>query len=311
MRGEILSRLLAEEIEYSEIQYMTDRMNAIKERPGNPMGVDMRMFGGAAAFRSTSMPWPQFNTVKGISENELPLLDEMIAFYKDNGCRPQFEVTPAKASAALFRSLAERGLMQTGFHASLYGRPEHAVEMGEAGGKRGDASTAAVRHSAAESLCGASAAVTGPLDDSPVAAGIAVRGLSADELELYAEIHCLGTGLPISGKGHVADNNVVLYGRPGWKFYLAAVDGEPAGVGVMYRSGGLASFTFAAVLPQFRNRGVHAALLHARALEAARHNCFWIVSQAAYVSASFRNMQRVGMLLGYTRATWTSGSERS
>ncbi|MNJ58778.1 hypothetical protein D3C77_544310 [compost metagenome] len=41
-------------IEKSELNYMLDRMKTIQERPGNPEGVE-------------TMPWPAFNTVKGIN----------------------------------------------------------------------------------------------------------------------------------------------------------------------------------------------------------------------------------------------------
>jgi hypothetical protein len=69
----------------------------------------------------------------------------------------------------------------------------------------------------------------------------------------------------------------------------------------MYRKNGIASFTLAATLPQFRSRGLQLALIKRRLFEAAVSDCRLAVSQAAYLSASHRNMERAGMRIGYNR----------
>jgi GNAT superfamily N-acetyltransferase len=266
----ILSEELAETMEQSEIDYMVDRMTAMQERPGNPMGIQIINFGGATAFYSKQMPWPQFNTVKGISCADLPFVDEIIDFYKRMGSRMQFEITPAKAKKELMKALFERSFYQSDFHASFYGQPAET-----------------------ESSTG-----------NP---SIIVRELQEKEIDLYAEIHCLGTGLSVSGKSYVAANNIILLRRAGWKFFVGYVEGVPAGVGVMFMKNGRASLTFAATLNEFRNKGVQKALLERRITEAHRNHCHLVVGQAAYASTSSRNMERVGMRLGYTRATWVLG----
>ncbi|WP_316245778.1 hypothetical protein [Paenibacillus tuaregi] len=58
---------LIQEIEQSEIRYMSDRMSAIQDRPGNPEGIEIQQFGQAICYYSRSMPWGSFNTVKGIT----------------------------------------------------------------------------------------------------------------------------------------------------------------------------------------------------------------------------------------------------
>ncbi|NOU94278.1 GNAT family N-acetyltransferase [Paenibacillus sp. LMG 31456] len=268
MSFQIQSYEFAETMEQTEIDYMVDRMHAIRERPGNPMGIEIMKFGGATAFFSKEMPWPQFNTVKGISLDDLHVLDEIIEFYRSRGSRLQFEIIPTKAKKELMKVLFERAFYQSDFHATLYGHP---FEMS--------------------------------MSDGP----ITIRELEADEINLYAEIHCLGTGLSLSGMSYVADNNRVLLNREGWRFFVALVEGTPAGVGVMYMNDGLASLTFATTLHEYRNKGVQKALLERRITEASRNNCKFIISQAAYASTSFRNMERSGMRLGYTRATWIKG----
>ncbi len=129
--------------------------------------------------------------------------------------------------------------------------------------------------------------------------GILIRELNEDEFDTYAMIHCLGTGLPIDGAKYVSANNKVLYKRKGWHFYIGFVDQCPAAVAVMYMNREVASFTFTATLPGFQTM-----LLKRRIHDAALHGCKLIVSQTAYCSQSHRNMERVGLKIGYTRATW-------
>jgi hypothetical protein len=73
----------------------------------------------------------------------------------------------------------------------------------------------------------------------------------------------------------------------------------------MYMNNGVASYTFAATLPEFRGRGLQTAFLHKRRYDAARAQCDLIVSQAAYASTSQNNMERAGLRIGYTKAVWT------
>jgi GNAT superfamily N-acetyltransferase len=117
-------------------------------------------------------------------------------------------------------------------------------------------------------------------------------------------LHCLGTGLNIDGAKHVAANNKVLFHRHGWKFFIGFVGENPAGVAVMYINNNIASLTFAATIPEYRRRGLLSAFLRKRIHEAALAKCDLVIGQAAYASTSQNNMERAGMRIGYTRATW-------
>lgn len=258
-------------IESSERDYMLDRMKAIQTRPNNPEGVVLRQIGDAWCFYASTMPWPSFNTVRGVHSQDIGLLDEMIGFYKELGRKPHFEIVPSLADRPLLQALSERGFYQSGYHTSMYLIPEQ-----EGGHYRAEA-----------------------------AEHIRIDELREDEFELYATIHCLGTGLPEDGIPSVAANNSVLYNRPGWTFYIARVDDKPAAVGVMHIHNGVASLTFAATLPEYRRQGLQQALLRRRILEAANKGCELIVSQCAFLSPSHRNMERIGMQIGYIRSNWT------
>ncbi|WP_245809791.1 hypothetical protein [Cohnella massiliensis] len=116
-----LNERIVREIERSEIAFATDRMTAIKERPGNPEGVEIARIGGAVCLYSRTMPWPSFNTVKGLRDEDAARLDEIAAFYRERDRNVQFEIVPGLIGPDLLKALAGRGLYPSGFHASMYG----------------------------------------------------------------------------------------------------------------------------------------------------------------------------------------------
>lgn len=254
-------------IEASEIEYMTDRMTAIQGRLGNPEGIEIRPFGNAFCYYSKTMPWPSFNTVKGLRSEDIDSIEPILDFYRTRERKPQFEIVPSAVDSAFLRRLAENGCYPSGTHTSLWMAP-------------------------------------GTIAPEP-SDRIRIEELREDQFELYARIHCRGTGLSDDGIPHVAANNRVLYGRPGWKFYVAFLDEEPAAAGVLRIRDGIASLTFAATLPEYRNMGLQRRLLLRRLEEAGRQSCSLAVGQCAFLSASHRNMERVGMKIGYVRTSWT------
>ena len=51
---------------------------------------------------------------------------------------------------------------------------------------------------------------------------------------------------------------------PSWTVFMAFCDGEPAGVGALFRLGDCGWCNFGATSPRFRGRGIQQALLRAR-----------------------------------------------
>lgn len=263
----IPSSELVKDIEFSELDYLHDRMNAIRNRTGNPEGIEIVQFGNAVCFYSKTMPWGAFNTVKGMTSADREHVDPIIDFYRQRGRKIQFELVPSMVDADFLRLLSDRGFYQSGFHASTIIEPQTF--------------------------------------DDRLPEPVRIQLLNEDQFETYAMVHCRGTGLPDDGIAPVAANNKVLFRRPGWKFFIAYVHGEPAAAAVMRAKDGLASLTFAAALPAFRGMGLHRFLLKRRVEEAYRNNCRLVVGQCQFLSQSHRNMERIGMKIGYIRTTWT------
>ncbi|MEG6588830.1 GNAT family N-acetyltransferase [Paenibacillus barengoltzii] len=267
MISSIPSKQLIKEIALSEVDYMYDRMIAIQSRLNNPEGIEVKQLGNALCLYSRTMPWSTFNTVKGITTTDIEFIDQIIDFYKTRDRKAQFEIVPSFVDQNFLKYLSDRGFYQSGFHTSLYIEPTEF----------NDDNREYVR----------------------------IQELQEDQFYIYATIHCRGTGLPDDGIPYVAENNKVLYNRPGWKFFIAYFHEDPAAVAVMYIKDGIASLTFAATLPEFRNQGLHQRLLKRRIEEAKQNNCRLVVSQCSFLSQSHRNMERIGMKIGYIRTTWT------
>jgi len=260
----IMNHDLAETLERSEINYMIDRMIAIQEREGNPEGVEINKFGLCTAFYSRTMPWGLFNNVKGLIKEEV--LGDVLGFYEERERRFEIQIIPSKVDQNVLKLLSQKGFYQSGFHTTLY-----CDYLGINSRQKEE---------------------------------IHIRELQEDEFDIYAEIHCLGTGLSLEGKSYVAANNKVLYARRGWKFYIGFYNDIPAAVAVMYMENNVASLTFATTLPDYRNKGFQTHLLQRRINDAYKNACKLVVSQTSYCSSSHRNMERVGMKIGYTRSTW-------
>jgi GNAT superfamily N-acetyltransferase len=85
-------------------------------------------------------------------------------------------------------------------------------------------------------------------------------------------------------------------------FFLAEIDGQIAGGGVLTIHDGVASLGGASTLPAFRNRGAQTALLRARLAFAAAQGCDIVMVTTLPGSTSQRNVERQGFRVVYTRS---------
>lgn len=81
--------------------------------------------------------------------------------------------------------------------------------------------------------------------------------------------------------------------------YMAFVDGEPAGTASSFLSDGSVAFGGGAVIPQFRGKGLHAAMI-AHRLHAAPADCDLAILEATPGSTSQRNAERLGFRVAFT-----------
>jgi hypothetical protein len=145
---------------------------------------------------------------------------------------------------------------------------------------------------------------THPPRSSPPADVEVVELAGADE-EPFAAIVAAGFGLPAWG----AELFAGLPGRPGWRCYVARVDGEPQAAAAMLLDAGIAEFGMAATLEPGRRRGCQAALLHRRIVDAAAAGCELLFVETGErvpgrPSNSYRNILRAGFEEAYLCPNW-------
>src|SRR5262249_22300419 len=120
----------------------------------------------------------------------------------------------------------------------------------------------------------------------------------------FLAAHVAGWGLPEKDHPQFKANVRPWLDQPGWSLYLARVDGRPAATATVFVQGDTAYCADAATDPAFRRRGLHSALLRRRIMDARAAGVDLVTSGAAFLSDSYRNMERIGMRLMFMRAVW-------
>ena len=270
--GKVVTKELTKYIEEIETDAIYSRLSKIKMIANNPMGVEIRKYGNATAFTVQNIPGPSFNKVKGMMDEDLAYLDDIINFYEEKGIPPRFELTPAHATSPLYSSLTKRGLFHNDFLTNLYADPQILS------------------------------------DYENEYQSISIREFNGDEFDLFAELYVSAFNMPKFLKENIANNNKVLHGSLEWKFYLACYQGEPAGMGVLYIGEKGAYLAAAGTIPSYRNKGIQGKLIRYRMKEAQQRNCQLIVGQANFGTSSQNNMERAGLKIAYTKSVWTHQS---
>jgi GNAT superfamily N-acetyltransferase len=110
-------------------------------------------------------------------------------------------------------------------------------------------------------------------DWSRTAANISIeRATTATTIDTFSDIQCRGFSESDAAyavwHGWLHDANQRNAGNPNQSFYVGTLDGEPAGVTLAVRTGDVVGLYAIATKPNFRRRGVSAALM-ARAIDDA------------------------------------------
>jgi GNAT superfamily N-acetyltransferase len=138
--------------------------------------------------------------------------------------------------------------------------------------------------------------------EPPPLPGIEIHPADPDAADLYASVVAPNFAGPEGPTDDLSDLIASMFGIEHSSAFLAFVDGQPAGGGAVLIHRGVALLAGAATLPAYRNRGVHAALHHARLALARRSGCDLAAQGAQPGSTSQRNAERRGLRVAYTRA---------
>ncbi len=126
-----------------------------------------------------------------------------------------------------------------------------------------------------------------------------VREVRPDEVDLFAATLSDGHGAPPFARPPVAR----WAGQPGWRLYLAELDGVPAAAAALVIDGPIGYLAAASTLPAFRGRGCQTALIRRRLSDAAAAGCREVCA-LTLEPVSRRNLERCGLELAYTKTAW-------
>lgn len=131
--------------------------------------------------------------------------------------------------------------------------------------------------------------------EAPAVAGLMIREVGPDQAAAWETVICDGFGLDGAVRGAWMAAAQAIASIPGMHLLLAELDGRPAGAAGLYTRARVGGLSQAAVLPWARGRGVHGALISARARLAEVHGCTLVTSQVETDGQSERNMLRLGL----------------
>jgi GNAT superfamily N-acetyltransferase len=116
----------------AEASYTLSRLQVLERLPGNPVGIAYRQLdGGGLALMARHLPVPYFNSVFGLGAGQEAQVAPLLAWYREHGVAPRFEVVPGVASPDLCHELAKQGCYQSGFHCSFIREPDATLADNE------------------------------------------------------------------------------------------------------------------------------------------------------------------------------------
>jgi GNAT superfamily N-acetyltransferase len=226
----------------------------------------MECAGAYAVFDGVDSPITQTFGLGLFEELTAETLAEIERFFFERGAAVAQEVSPLAGVPAL-RLLCERGYRPIETSSVLYGPIERAGA--------GYSSDITVR-------------VTGA-DEAQVWADVSARGWAHDHPELLEFLREFGA---------------MAAAREHGSCFLAEIEGQPAAAGSLSIHEGVALFGGAATVPEWRRRGLQAALLQARMNYAFEQGCDLAMIVTEPGSNSQRNAERTGLRIAYTRTKW-------
>ena len=214
------------------------------------------------------------NRVNGLTPDDVTLVPDLLEWYAGLGVRPWFELVPTDRSADLLAALDSRAI---GFHAVALARPSRTSV-------RPPAHKGAIE-------------VVDPTDDEAFAT--------------FARTRTAAHELPAEVAEQAAADLGGWRTAPGATLYLARDgDGEPVATAALTvdPADGIGYLADGATVPAARGRGLQSELIRRRLDDAARAGCEVACSQASFGSTSHRNLQREGLVHGFTKLVLRRGT---
>ena len=242
------------------------RFGALAALPSNPFGVEMRRFGGGIAIKVSHSLLRGKNRIYGFRADDLVLLADLLAWYKGDGLACTVFVPPGAVTRELFQGLTGAGLWSPG---------------------------------------SGTVPVFVPDESTPTfSSQITVRQSGPAEKDLYLDLFQQSFA---AWPEQEAEYRVFQWAEdslPGGARYIAESAGKPVGMASFPVVDGIGYFGAAGTLPEYRRRGVQAALIQQRLHDAPMLGCSLVVGGGDLGTTTFRNQERAGLRLIPSASGW-------
>jgi GNAT superfamily N-acetyltransferase len=239
--------------------------------PGNPGGYAVYRDGPIRAVLSTNPRAEWATQAFGATGQPPDAVRRLVGFFNGQRVPARLRIVPDGFTAEQADVLGGLGLRQTGFHTILWA----------------------------------------PLPLPPAAPrGIDIRPVTTlAEMDAHIDIQLGAYGVAPDIIDRLRPLRRTWLGSAGRRFYLAHVDGRPAGEAALYWREDLAYLESAGTLPAFRRRGIQRALIDRRIADAAALGCRVIIGGADFENNSRTNQMAGGLAVAYTTALWRQRPE--
>jgi hypothetical protein len=144
----------------------------------------------------------------------------------------------------------------------------------------------------------------GTADARPSPSNIEIRRIGRADARRFADLLLAGHGVSSVARAVDAPRIAAAGLRSDIAFYIAAVDGQEAGAGVLAVHDRVGYLANASTLPAFRRRGCQTALVARRIADSADLGCDLVASLTSFGSARQHTLQRAGLRVAYIRTVW-------
>ena len=244
------------------------RFSALAVLPENPFSVEIRRFGtGEGAAVKVRHPLLRGkNRVYGFSAADSSLLDELLDFYSADALSCTVFVPYGEMNPTLFQLLARAGFWSSGTGIVPVFVPEDHIP--------------------------------------PLLSEIDVRVSGGEEKDLYLDLFQEAFAEWPEQEPEYRAVQWAEDSLPGGVRYIAESDGKPVGMASFPVLGRVGHLGTCGVLPNFRGRGVHSALIRQRLRDALSLDCDLVVGGNSPGTTAFRNFERAGLRLVPTGSAW-------
>lgn len=247
------------------------RIEALRDKAlgDNPYQIEKRDFGSGygIAYKIQHPLLRGKNRINKFEAVNLPVLEELLDFYRSDGLPCALFVPPGQMTQELFERLVQVGMWSAGSGTVLATVPE-----------------------------GHSALYTPPY--------ITVRVSGLEEKEQYLDLFQEAFGHRQERSPEYRAIQWAEDALPGGVRYIAEIDGKAVGMASFIIQNGIGHFGTAGVLPEFRGRGVQVALIHRRIYDAPGLGCDLVLAGGNPGTTTYRNFERASMSLIPTGMSW-------